>query len=96
MFSVILDKSLTNTSQIIVRSECGIWKKLDVLDDAFPKPTIMAWLEKNCSRRYSIRVARQENQNQDERLEILFHDDHEALHFKMMWGGGMDENNEPS
>lgn len=96
MFSVILDKSLTYTYPITMRSEDGYFTKVDVLDDAMPKRTIMAWLKENCSGRYFIRVVRQKNQVQDERLEILFHDDHDALHFKMMWGGGMDEDNEPS
>ena len=106
MLSVILDKTLTVTSQHYVAVDLNDidfsarnirhGALVDTLDHALPKPEIMEWLEANCRGRYSIRMAPQKSQFEDERLEIRFHDDLEALHFKMMWGSGMDDDNEPA
>lgn len=105
MLSVMLDKTLTVRSQRFVPADLNdidfsakpivYGAFVDTLDHALPKPEIMAWLEANCRGRYSIRMAPQKSQFEDERLEIRFHDDLEALHFKMMWGSGMEDDNEP-
>ena len=105
MLTVLLEKSLTVTEKQFVKTDIDYidftkryphyGTTVDALDGPLPKPEVMAWLEENCRDRYSIKMAKQKSQFEDERLEIVFRDDLEALHFKMMWGSGMDDDNEP-